>query len=79
MGYREYKDILVDNPTCSRRFHLFYEEGATPVPESVVKCVHCGSTVYAVKNHPEIQFAREENLIKSPDGIEIMMEDLCRF
>ena len=60
-----YQKILVDNTKCWRRFHLSFDDESQPVSETEVKCLHCGTTVFAETNHPPVLLARDENLIKT--------------
>ncbi len=64
----EYKQILIDNAVCKRRFHLVYEENAKPIPQVQIQCPHCSVVIFDEKNHPEVFLAREENLVYSPKG-----------
>lgn len=58
-----YQKILIDNLICKRRFHLTFDDAEKPQPQVEVRCPHCQVSVFARKNHPPVQFAREENLV----------------
>lgn len=60
-----YQKILVDNTTCSRRFHLTFDSSDTPVPKTEVKCQFCNAIIFSAENHPVVHLAREENLVKT--------------
>ena len=74
----KYVKLLVYNASCKRRFHLVYEAGSTPLKSVEVKCPHCGIIVFEQTDHPSVIIAREENLIKSPDGSESIIYE-CKF
>ena len=73
-----YKKIEIDNAVCNRRFHLSFEEGSTPEKHVEIDCPHCGIKLFEADNHPQVVLAREENLVKSPDGSRTTLHD-CRF
>lgn len=60
-----YKKILVDNPTCSRRFHISFDDESNPVARTEVRCSYCNVVVFSEENHPQAILAREENLTKT--------------
>ena len=74
----KYEKLLIDNATCKRRFHLVFESGAKNNTHVEVKCPHCGVVLFDETNHPPVVLARDENLIKSPDGSEPVVYD-CKF
>ncbi len=74
----KYEKRLIDNATCKRRFHLDFESGAKNDAHDEVKCPHCGVILFDETNHPPVMIARDENLIKSPDGSEPIIYD-CKF
>ncbi len=74
----EYKKQLVDNTACQRRFHLVYEENAEKVEHVEITCPHCNAVIFSEKNHEPVLLTREENLVKSANGEEILMHD-CYF
>ncbi|APJ03500.1 hypothetical protein [Silvanigrella aquatica] len=74
----KYEKVLIDNATCRRRFHLVYETGAQNNTNVEIKCPHCGVVLFSEPNHPPVVLARDENLIKSPDGSEHIIYD-CKF
>ncbi len=73
-----YKKFLVDNPSCSRRFHLSYDDESEPVTETSAKCPFCDEVIFKAKNHPEVTVARQENLIKKAELADLLMEN-CSF
>ncbi|MGY3804251.1 hypothetical protein ACWNT8_09340 [Pigmentibacter ruber] len=74
----KYEKRLIDNATCKRRFHLVFEKGSPKNPEVTAKCPHCGVVLFHEKDHPAVMIARDENLVKSPDGTETIIYD-CKF
>lgn len=74
----KYQKLLIDNATCKRRFHLVFESGAKNTDHVEIKCPHCGITLFNQDNHPPVILARDENLIKSPDGSESIIY-ACKF
>ena len=60
-----YSKFLVDNTTCSRRFHLTFDDEAVNVPRVEVRCRFCQAVVFAADSHPPVTLAREENLVKT--------------
>ena len=73
-----YQKLLVDNTVCSRRFHITFDDEATPVAKVEVKCPYCDITVYAAADHPPVKLAREENLIKSSTLGDVLVSE-CAF
>ncbi|MGE0172953.1 MAG: hypothetical protein AB7T49_09215 [Oligoflexales bacterium] len=55
---------VIDNPVCSRRFHLAYDDQAAPTSDVEVKCPFCAVTIFKAENHPPVKLLRQENLIK---------------
>ncbi|BBH52860.1 MULTISPECIES: hypothetical protein [Fluviispira] len=74
----KYEKRLIDNAVCRRRFHLVYEEGTKNESHVEIKCPHCGVTLFEENNHPTVTLARDENLIKSPDGTQPIVYE-CKF
>jgi hypothetical protein len=60
-----YTKLLVDNPTCNRRFHVTFDDEAETLPRVEIHCQQCGLVVYAADHHPPAQLARVENLTKT--------------
>lgn len=73
-----YVKQIIDNPTCSRRFHVTFDDEGKKVPVTEVKCSYCGVTVLSRSGHPEVALAREENLTKSTMLSEQQVKE-CRF
>jgi beta-xylosidase len=59
-----YKKLLVDNTTCSRRFHITFDDEGTPLDHVELRCQHCNEVIFSEDNHPRAKLARDENLIK---------------
>ena len=62
-----YKKILVDNPVCSRRFHIAFDDEGEKQKTVEVKCLHCGALIFARKDHPSARLLRDENLVKETE------------
>jgi DNA-directed RNA polymerase subunit RPC12/RpoP len=58
-----YKKILVDNLTCSRRFHIAFDDSDSKLPQIEIKCQHCGQVVFHKADHPQAKLLRDENLV----------------
>ena len=69
-----YQKHLVDNTTCSRRFHITFDDEAPRKPRVEVRCHYCNAVVFQAENHPPVTLAREENLVKTS----ALSEDLMR-
>jgi hypothetical protein len=73
-----YNKFLVDNITCSRRFHITFDDEHERVPRVEIKCRICNATLFTAENHPPVTLAREENLIKTSALAELVVTD-CNF
>ena len=62
-----YKKILVDNPICSRRFHITFDDAGEKLPKVELRCMHCNAVIFESQNHPEAIIARDEILVKAID------------
>lgn len=60
-----YQKFLVDNVSCSRRFHVTFDDEAKPVAKTEIDCPHCGHILWSATNHPPVTMARDENLVKT--------------
>jgi hypothetical protein len=60
-----YQKILVDNITCSRRFHITFDDAAEEMPRVEIRCQFCDAVIFAESNHAPVTLAREENLVKT--------------
>ena len=60
-----YQKFLVDNITCSRRFHVTFDDEAQPAQQTTVVCPHCCEIIWKAEDHPPVTLAREENLVKT--------------
>jgi DNA-directed RNA polymerase subunit RPC12/RpoP len=60
-----YQKFVVDNMTCSRRFHVTFDDESKSVKSTDVVCPHCQITVWTAENHPKVTLARDENLVKT--------------
>jgi hypothetical protein len=73
-----YHKILVDNTTCSRRFHITYDDVREKLPRVEVKCQFCDVVIFSAENHPAVSLAREENLVKTSALSEDVISE-CHF
>ena len=73
-----YQKFLVDNPKCSRRFHLAFDDEDQKLPHTEVKCQHCGVIVFAADDHPRVKLQRDENLTKTTELAKTLMRE-CNF
>ena len=60
-----YQKVLVDNTTCSRRFHITFDDSQAPESRVKATCPFCGVVVFDEANHPPVKIARQENLVKT--------------
>lgn len=60
-----YQKFLVDNVVCSRRFHVTFDDEATPVARAEIQCPHCSHLLWSADNHPPVTLARDENMVKT--------------
>lgn len=75
MGYQK---IIVDNPKCSRRFHISFDTEQESAPKVELKCLHCGVVVFSEESHPPAHLVREENLVKTSSLSDRLIND-CEF
>jgi hypothetical protein len=73
-----YTKILVDNPTCSRRFHISFDDSAAPKDHVKLSCPYCGVTIFEASQHPAVELSRQENLTKRTELTEIIVEE-CKM
>lgn len=73
-----YKKVLVDNLSCSRRFHLTYDDDAPRKEKVQLECKYCQAIIFSKKNHPEVTYARDENLISFTNPSKNRIKD-CKF
>lgn len=73
-----YNKVLIDNPTCSRRFHVTFDTEAERVPRVEIRCQYCNVVIFAEDNHPPAKLAREENLVKTSQLSDNLVSD-CNF
>ena len=62
-----YQKVLVDNITCSRRFHITFDDADASCPDVSLKCLHCGEVIFSQKDHPPARLVRDENLVKTTE------------
>ena len=62
-----YTKHLVDNPTCSRRFHLTFDDTAPKKDRVEIRCQLCQTVIFQASNHPPVTLARMENLVKTAE------------
>ena len=60
-----YTKILIDNTSCSRRFHVSFDDAGDVRPHVELKCPFCDVVVFSADNHPEVKLARQENLVQT--------------
>lgn len=58
-----YRKLLVDNPACSRRFHLTFDDESTERTKVEITCPFCNVVIFQKDNHPPVKMARQENLV----------------
>lgn len=75
VDYEEYEELTVENPHCSRRFHLYFNPKGDIVNKTEIHCPHCQATVLTKEKHPELHLAREENLVNVPQCAGICMKE----
>lgn len=73
-----YRKMLIDNVTCSRRFHLTFDDEAPVAPRVEVRCDLCDIVIFSADNHPPVSLARDENLVKTASLSEHVISD-CQF
>jgi hypothetical protein len=73
-----YQKLLIDNSSCSRRFHLYFDDEAAPVSEARVECPFCGVDIFSQKNHAPLRLARQENLVNTAHLSDQVVSE-CRF
>ena len=73
-----YTKVLVDNPTCARRFHLTFDDEAGHLPRVEIRCPHCQVVVFAAEDHAAVKLVREENLTKTSALSDHLVTD-CQF
>lgn len=73
-----YEKFVVDNTTCSRRFHISFDNEGPKKPRVEARCQFCNVVVYAADNHPAVTMARVENLVKTSALSEIITSE-CHF
>lgn len=73
-----YQKLLIDNTTCSRRFHVTYDDAGEKLPRVEVRCQFCETIIYSAENHPEVSLARAENLVKTSALSENIVTE-CHF
>ena len=73
-----YQKFLVDNTTCSRRFHITFDDEKAKSPRVEIRCQLCKAVVFAADNHPPVVLARMENLVKTSALAELVTTE-CHF
>ena len=73
-----YCELLIDNPKCSRRFHVTFDDAAKKQPEVELRCPYCAVIVFHAKDHPPVALSRQENLVNTVDLSEHLMHE-CDF
>lgn len=62
-----YQKMLVDNVSCSRRFHVTFDDEAPKQAHTEIKCPFCNVVIFAADNHPQVKLARQENLVQTAE------------
>ena len=73
-----YHKFLIDNPTCSRRFHASYDDSEQRQDKVSIDCPCCDKKIFEAKNHPPVKIARQENLVRTAVLAERLV-DGCNF
>jgi hypothetical protein len=73
-----YQKLLVDNTTCSRRFHVTFDDKGEKFPRVEIRCQFCDTVIFSKENHPAVHLAREENLVKTSALSENIISE-CHF
>ena len=73
-----YQKMLIDNVTCSRRFHVTFDDSDQPLPQVSVDCPFCGVRLFEKQNHPPVNLARQENLVTTAALSDDLVRE-CRF
>lgn len=70
-----YQKFTIDNMTCSRRYHISFDDEQKEVPRVEVKCSYCDQVIFAADNYPPAKLACEENLVKTAELSDILIAD----
>lgn len=73
-----YSKFVVDNTTCSRRFHISFDDEGPKKPRVEVRCQFCDVVVFSAEQHPAVTHTRVENLVKTSALSEITTSE-CKF
>jgi len=73
-----YQKILVDNVTCSRRFHISFDDSAPKARKVELACPFCKQVIFSEENHPPVKIARQENLVQTAELSDNIVRD-CAF
>jgi ribosomal protein S27AE len=73
-----YEKFTVDNTTCSRRFHIVFDDQDDKLPRVEVKCPYCDSAVFTATDHPKVTLARQENLVQTSQ-LSAILTKTCTF
>lgn len=73
-----YHKVLIDNVTCSRRFHVTYEDRDAKLAKVELDCPFCGAVVFSATDHPPVQLARQENLVQTAELSDNIINE-CHF
>ena len=72
-----YQKELIDNPICSRRFHISYDDDKPKGPVKV-KCPFCTTTIFQSDSHSPVTLLRQENLITDVELSDKLVKE-CTF
>ena len=73
-----YVKKLIDNTTCSRRFHITFDDNDKRQQEVKLDCPFCGVTIFKEKDHPPVNLARQENLVQTAELSDDIISE-CNF
>ena len=73
-----YNKVLVDNPSCSRRFHVTYDDSYPNQEKVELRCPFCEAVVFARDNHPPAKIARQENMVQTAELSDDIVTN-CQF
>lgn len=62
-----YRKLLVDNVTCSRRFHITFDDESTKVAKVELKCAFCKAVIFSKTDHPVAKIAAKKTSCKPPN------------
>jgi hypothetical protein len=73
-----YQKLLIDNVTCSRRFHITFDDKDAKRAHVELKCPFCDVTIFARDNHQPVKLARQENMVQTAELSDTIVNE-CAF